>query len=429
MNQSVRVANPALIEIDEAFEWIMALASQVSGSEILHLKDATGRVTLADVTSPIDLPPFDNSAMDGFGLASAASGRAVPFRLTVRGQISAGQSPGSGIRPEEAVRILTGAPVPIGVEAVAIEEACQLLGDDIVEVRRTVAPGGNIRRRGEDVPAGAVVVEGNTVLDARHIAILAACGLESVGVRRQLRVGVLSTGSELQEPGAPLREGAIYDANGPMLRALMANGRHQLVDLGRLSDDRRILSRAFARAAGGVDVIISSGGVSGSPADHVAAAVAEAGGSAALIRLALKPGKPLLAGRIGETPLLGLPGNPGSALVNFYLFGRALLDRCSGLQSRRPRGVPARVSAAIQHARGRTEFVAARIIGHASDGQPCVDRILPAGPARLRALTMADGFLEIPSNMGDLAAGAQVPFHRVAEVVPVLAASWQPVQK
>jgi len=421
MNQSVRVANPALIEIDEAFERIMTLASQVSGSEVLHLKDATGRVTLADITSPIDLPPFDNSAMDGFGLASASSGRPAPFRLALRGQISAGQSPGSGIRPDEAVHILTGAPVPIGVEAVVIEEVCQLLGDDIVEVRRTVARGANIRRRGEDVPVGAVVVEGNTVLDARHVAILAACGLESVGVRRQVRVGVLSTGSELQEPGAPLREGAIYDANGPMLRALMANGRHQLVDLGRLSDDRRNLSRAFARAVGEVDVFISSGGVSGSPADHVAAAVTEAGGSAELIRLALKPGKPLLAGRIGETPLLGLPGNPGSALVNFYLFGRALLDRCSGLQPRRPRGVPAAVWAAIQHARGRTEFVPARIVGNASDSQPCVDRIVPAGPARLRALTMADGFLEIPSTMGDVAAGAQVPFHRVAEVVPVLA--------
>jgi molybdopterin molybdotransferase len=236
-------------------------------------------------------------------------------------------------------------------------------------------------------------------------------------VRRRVRVGLLSTGSELDRPGAPLRVGAIYDANGPMLRALVANERHEIVDFGCLGDDRPLLSEAFARAAGDVDLIISSGGVSGSPADHVAAAVAEAGGRSELFRLALKPGKPLLAGCIGETPLLGLPGNPGSALVNFYLFGRALLDRLSGLSPIRPRGEQVKISAAIQHARGRTEFVPARIMGCASDGQPYVERIAPAGPARLRALIAADGFLEIPSAIGDLTAGTQVLFHRVAEVV------------
>ena len=429
MNEAVRIPNPALVDIDEAFERIMAITQPISGTELVPLDQAVGRVTASDISSPIDLPPFDNSAMDGFGLASAASGRTTPFRLRLRGQISAGQSPGATISAEETVRILTGAPVPTGIEAVVLEEVCEVLEGDIVEVRRSVAHGANIRRRGEDVPAGAVVIEADTVLDARHIAILAACGLESVGVRRQIRVGVLSTGSELQEPGAPLREGAIYDANGPMLRALVVNGRNQMVDLGRLGDDQRILSRAFARAASRIDVLISSGGVSGSPADRVAAAIAEAGGSAELIRLALKPGKPLLAGRIGEIPLLGLPGNPGSALVNFYLFGRALLDRRSGLQPRRPRGVPAIVTVAFQHAHGRTEFVPARIVGHAHDGRPRVDRIVPAGPARLRALTMAAGFLEIPSTMGDVEAGAQVPFHRVAEVVPVLATARQPLQR
>ena len=424
MNQSVRVANPALVEIDEAFERIAALASPIAGIEVVSLDQAAGRVAVANIPSPIDLPPFDNSAMDGYGLASAASNLAAPFRVRLRGRISAGQAPGSGIGPEEAVRILTGAPVPPGVQAVVLEEACQLLEDGLVEVRRTVARGANIRRRGEDVPAGALIVAANTVLDARHIAILAACGFASVTVRRRVRVGLLSTGSELEGPGSPLREGAIYDANGPMLRALVANGGNEIIDLGRVKDDRRLLSETFAGAARHVDLIISSGGVSGSPADHVAAAIAEAGGSAELFRLALKPGKPLLAGRIGETPLLGLPGNPGSALVNFYMFGRALLDRQRGLQPRRPRGTPASITTAIPHARGRTEFAAARIVGHTSDGRPRVDRITPAGPARLRALTMADGFVEIASSVGDLAADAQVPFHRAAEVAVAITAQY-----
>jgi molybdopterin molybdotransferase len=404
-----------LTEIDEAFAKIIALSSgPVLGTEKVSLAGAAGRNVTQDIVSPIPLPPFDNSAMDGFGLPAAMVGRDVPFIATVRGRLGAGATPSVELERDSAIRVLTGAALPAWVEAVVVEEGCRLVGSDVIEIRRSSTKGANIRRRGEDVSVGGVLVDRGATMDARHVAILAAAGFGDAVVRRRVRVGVLSTGNELSSPNMRLSPGSIYDANGPMLRAFLASPPLDLIDLGRQPDHPARLAESLALAAESADMIITSGGVSGSDADHVPAAVVGAGGSVELFRLALKPGKPLLAGRIGRVPVLGLPGNPISALVNLLLFGRPLAAALAGLQATRPRGTRAVLAAAVSHTRGRVEFAPARVTHHDEEGRPVIEEIMPSGPARLRAAVLADGFMEIPSGAGDLPSGAPLQFHPAA---------------
>jgi molybdopterin molybdotransferase len=317
-------------------------------------------------------------------------------------------------RQDSVVRVLTGAALPAWVEAVVVEEGCRFVGSDLIEIRRSSTKGANIRRRGEDVSMGGVLVDQGATIDARHVAILAAAGFEDVVVRRRVRVGVLSTGNELSSPRLRLSPGLIYDANGPMLRAALASPHLDLIDLGLQRDHPPRLAEALASAAEATDVIFTSGGVSGSDADHVPAALVSAGGSAELLRLALKPGKPLLAGRIGRVPVLGLPGNPLSALINLLLFGRPLVSALAGQQAMRPRGQTAILAAAISHTPGKAEITPARITCHDGDGRPVIEKIVPSGSARLRTSVIADGFVEIPSGAEDLPSGTRLQFHPAA---------------
>ncbi|MEJ0071612.1 MAG: molybdopterin molybdotransferase MoeA [Pseudomonadota bacterium] len=313
-------------------------------------------------------------------------------------------------RKARAVRLLTGAPIPAGVDAVVPEEACDVSRGTVLVLKK-VAAGANIRRHGEDAPPGSVIVEKGTRIDARHLAILAASGVFRLAVRRRVRVGLLSVGDELRPAGEELAPGQIHDANEPMLRALLAAAPVDIVALGLQRDDRASLARLFGEMAGKVDILLSSAGVSGSDADHVAAAVADAGGQARIFKLALKPGKPLLAALLGTTPMIGLPGNPVAALVNFMLFARPLINARAGMPAARPRGHPVIAAEPIAHDAGRNDFVPARIVGRTTDGHARVAALRPAGAARLRPLVMADGLIEISADRGSVAAGEMVEFH------------------
>ncbi len=393
-----------------AFGEIVALASPVVERQVLSVASASGRVLAENVSTSTPLPPFDNSAVDGYGIAEGDVGRPPPFRLSVTAEIAAGARIGPVLRPGEAVRLFTGAPVPHGVAAVVLEERCER-SDDRLTVNVPVPDGANIRRRGEDVARGSTIVDAGTRLDARHVAILMASGVKEVEVRRPIRVGVLSNGNELRDGGTALDPGQIHDANRPMLCAMLASPAVELIDLGCHRDDAAILARVFADGAGRADVIISSGGVAGSEADHIARAVAAAGGAMQRFRLALKPGKPILAGRIGRTAVLGLPGNPVAAMVNFLLFGRALVEATAGLRVSRPRGQTALTISPFAHAKGRMEFVPTRIAGFDGSGRPLLEKLGRGGSARLRPLVLADGFAEIPAEAEELAAGAPLMFH------------------
>jgi molybdopterin molybdotransferase len=402
-------AGDELVAVAEAFETIVGFAAVVEGEDRVASVTASGRILAHNVATAIPLPPFDHSAVDGFGVAEADLNKPT-LRLSVASRTAAGDRMAATIDAGRAVRLFTGAPIPPGVAGVVLEERCELIGRSLL-VTVPIPAGANIRRSGEDVAAGSVIVEADTILDARHVAMLVAAGVPSVDVRKRLRVAVLSNGNELRESGTPLAAGQIHDANRPMLMALLSGPAVELLDLGCHADDPRILAEVFAEAARRSDVIISSGGVAGSDADHVARAVASAGGALRRFRLAIKPGKPILAGRIGRTAVLGLPGNPVAALVNFLLFGRALVAACAGAVPKRPVGQPAIAASPFGHARGRTEFVPARICGVSENGVPRIEKLGRGGSARLRPLVLADGFAEIPAEAGELEAGNALAFH------------------
>jgi molybdopterin molybdotransferase len=403
-------AGELLHPVDAAFDEIVAFASLAEGRQTIPVRSAAGRVLASDVSTGIPLPPFDHSAVDGFGITQSDLNRPPPLHLTVTARVAAGGRIGPAPEAGHAVRLFTGAPIPQSVVAVALEERCELNGRSLT-VTVPVPEGANIRRGGEDVPKGSIIVEAGNVLDARHIAILVAAGVSSVEVRRAVRVAVLSNGNELREPGAALEAGQIHDANRPMLTAMLANPWTDVIDLGCHADDARVLGQVFSDAATRADVVVSSGGVAGSDADHIARAVASAGGSMRRFRLALKPGKPILAGRIGRTAVLGLPGNPVAAMVNFLLFGRALISASAGARVRRPLGQPAIAATPFGHAAGRTEFVPTQIAGSDERGRPRLEKLGRGGSARLRPLVLADGLAEIPADAGELPAGAPIAFH------------------
>lgn len=406
-------AGPGLWSIETAFEAIVGSADPIGGAETVPLRAAVGRVTAEGAASRIPLPRFDQSAMDGYGLhvEDVAAGRLGPF--SVSGTILAGQAGGRGPRPGSVVRLLTGAPLPPDVAGVVMEERVHRSAAGVL-LGQVPVVGENVRRRGEDVPAGSTIVPAGVRLDARHIAILAAAGCPSVSVRRPVRVGVLSSGDELADHGEPLGPGAVYDSNRPMLVALLAAPHTEVEDLGHVPDDLGRMARFLAGVQADYDLVVTSGGVSGGDADFTIGAVHQAGGSSARIALAMKPGKPFAFGRIEACRMLSLAGNPVAAIVGALLFARPLIRRLAGGGADRPRGLAAVARSAFHHHPGRTEFVPVAVKGQTPDGLPCIEKLGKGGSARLAPLVAADGLAEVPATAADLLQGSRVPFHPFA---------------
>ena len=305
--------------------------------------------------------------------------------------------------------ILTGAPVPPDVDAVVMEEKVRITGDSVA-FARTPERGMNIRRRGEDVGPGSTILAAGTVVDARHVAILAASGVSRINVRRRIAVGILSTGSELVPLGRPLGPHQIHDSNGPMLSALLCGPALRVTPLGRCRDDRGRLARRLAQMARSYDLLVCSGGVSGSDADHIIASVHDAGGACAKLSLALKPGKPLAIGAIGSMAVLALPGNPFASLVGALLFARPMLQSLAGsYQGPRP-PVSARTGGTFAHRKGRLEFVPVRVAARDERGVPLLEKLGRGGSARLWPLIVADGLACIPSDADDLPPDAPIDY-------------------
>ncbi|MBH0236745.1 molybdopterin molybdotransferase MoeA [Methylobrevis albus] len=402
-------AGPGLWSIATAFGSIVA-GSRVGGTENVPLARAAGRVTAAPIRSRIPLPRFDQSAMDGYGLHAddVAAGRAGPF--PVIGAVRAGGAAAPRLGPGTAVRLLTGAAIPGGVAAVVMEERVAASGGAI-SLRARLALGDNIRRRGEDVVEGSEIVPAGTRLDARHLGVLAASGCAAVEVVRKVRVGILSTGDELADPGEALALHAVHDSNRPMLIALLAGGSGTVDDLGRVTDDLGRMAGFLAEVHADYDLIVTSGGVSGSDADHSVRAIDVAGGTSRRVALAVKPGKPFAFGAIGACRVVSLPGNPVAAMVGTLLFARPLLDRLSGLDARQPEGLAAIAASDVFHRPGRTEFVPAALVGRSAQGLPLVEKLGKGGSARLAPLVAADGLAVIPADIGDIPAGGPLVFH------------------
>jgi molybdopterin molybdotransferase len=394
--------------LDTALDAVRSLRPPVAEVENVRLTEALGRISAAGISASAPLPRFDHSAMDGFAIALADVGR-DSLCLRVRFRVAAGDDGAGPPEAGEALRILTGARLPMGVGAVVPNEDCYHRGAALV-VSKPVQAGSNIRRTGEDVAVGAVILAPGTILDPRHVALLSATGITRVAVRRRVRVSVLSNGNELRDAGEPLRASQIHDCNRPMLLAALTQPWLETVDAGCHVDDPAVLARVFAEAAERSDIVISSGGVAGSDADHVAAAVAAAGGQVRQFQLPLKPGKAVLAGTIGNAAVLGLAGNPVAALVGLLLFGRTLVRAVAGLPVAKPAGRVAETMQRFSHMPGRIEFVPAKVLGIGPRGLPQIE-LLPGGSARLHSLVIADGLAEISADAGDLGHGSRVAFH------------------
>ncbi len=392
---------PALTTLADALAAILAGAVPVSGNEVLPVAASLGRILAAAPPAARNLPPFDQAAMDGYALH--------PDDLTAQGplpvvrHIAAGDAAGSALAAGQALRVLTGAALPAGVAAVVMQEQVQERGGAI-GLGSAVPPGENLRRMGEDVQAGQALLRAGTRIDPRHIALLAAAGVAQLAVAPPLRVAVLSNGNEL---GAD-----VCDSNRPMLLAMLAAPGIACTDLGVVPDQPARLAAVLRDAAADNDLILSSGGVSGSEADCLPAAARLAGGQITRLKLAVKPGKPLAFGRIGAAHCLFLPGNPLAALVAMLTLGRPLVARLSGqypLPMARP--LAGRVGEAFRRNPGREEFVPARIMEHDAFGAPVLCAAGPCGSARLQPLASAHGLMRLPAGLAELRGGDPVDFY------------------
>ena len=381
---------------------------RVAGVEAVSLGRARGRILRGPIAAPRSLPPFDHSAVDGYALALRASADDdTGFRLV--GRVAAGQPMCGEVRPGDAVRIFTGAAVPAGCDVVVMQEHVDV-SDGVVMPCRCYRAGDNIRLAGEDLPAGTDLLPEGTVIDPRHLALLAASGLSRVTVARRLRVAVISTGTELRAPGETLTEGAIYDSNRVMLLALLDHPAIETIDAGIVADDTVGIAAAIRRAAAGADLVITSGGVSVGEEDFVRGSVEAAGGYLTPIKIGMKPGKPLAFGRIGDACILGLPGNPLAALVGFMMIGLPLVSVLAGVPTASFREMRATASFARRVTPGRVEFAPACVTGRDAQGNPVVDALGRGGSARLMPLCSADGFCVIPADVEQVLPGDPVGY-------------------
>lgn len=393
-----------LLSLDEALQRMLSGIHAVSEQTLLPITDAAGRITADAITSPLDVPPFDNSAMDGYAIRLADLLSEHP--LAVAGKAFAGQ-PFTGEWPENsAIRIMTGAPMPTGAEAVIMQEETEL-SDDGVRINAKVTAGQNIRRRGEDLRAGEKVLDAGIRLGAAELPLLASLGITQVSVKRQLRVAIFSTGDELQSPGQPLQAGQIYDTNRFTLSLMLHQLGYQVIDLGVVRDDPDALRAVFHQADSQADVVISSGGVSVGEADYTKELLQELG-EIGFWKLAIKPGKPFAFGRLANSWFCGLPGNPVSAAVTFYQLVQPLLARLAGLQQsdQRPRQ---RVRAAekLKKSPGRLDFQRG-IVSPAADGTLEVRSTGHQGSHIFSSFALANCFIVLERERGTVEAGEWV---------------------
>ncbi len=403
-----------LMPMDEALALVEGRVSPLARTERVRLGTAAGRVLARDVISSVSVPPHDNSAVDGFAVSFDDITLGGETRLPVTGRIAAGQASDRPVRRGEAVRIFTGAPMPAGADTVVMQEDCRIDGDTVVVSARKLKRGDNYRHTGEDVRAGDVVIRAGTRLRPQEVGIAAATGHAEIEVHAPLRVAVFSTGDEVRDPPTPLALGQIYDINRYTLASLLGGFGCHVTDLGILPDDLATIRGRLAEAAADHDLLITSGGVSMGEEDHVKAAV-QGQGALHFWRLAIKPGRPIALGQVGEVPFIGLPGNPVASMVTFFLFARPVVLRLMGcLRTAAPRfPVPAAFS--YTKKAGRREFLRARLVDGAQG--LTVERFAAEGSGILSSMTASDGLIDLAEDVTTIAPGDLVPYLPFAEVM------------
>jgi molybdopterin molybdotransferase len=375
---------------------------------------ADRQVLAETVLAPIDLPPFDNSAVDGFAIRFADLTAGAETELPVAGRIAAGGAPEPDMRPGHAIRIFTGAPMPPGTDTVFMQEDVRLQGGRVV-LPAGLTKGANRREAGEDLRQGRVAFQAGRRLAPPDLALLAALGIAEVDIRAPLRVAVFSTGNEIVSPGEMLRPWSLYDANRILLLSMLRRLGCATTDLGILPDRRDAVADALHRAAATHDLLITSGGVSAGEEDHVKAAI-ESSGALTLWRIAVKPGRPVAMGIVDGTPIIGLPGNPVAVFVTFVHVARVLVACLSGETYSPPEPLSVLAGFAYRKKEGRREYVRVRL-ARGANGSLVARRHPREGAGVLTSLTETDGLAVLPETLTSLAESESVGFMPYASLI------------
>jgi len=396
-----------LMPVDEAHRTMAERVGAVRETEGVSLIGADGRVLAEALVAPIDLPNFDNSAVDGYAVrfaSLAASGETI---LPISARVAAGHA--SAAAPADAaVRIFTGAPMPENFDTVFMQEDCRELDHGLVALPPGLEQGANRRPRGEDICRGDTALAAGRRLGPREIALAAALGFDRLPVRRKLKIAVFSTGDEIVSPGEKLPPAGLYDSNRFALQVLLRRLCCEVTDLGVLRDKRDVVGAALVNAARDHDAIITSGGVSTGEEDHVRAAISDAG-SLAFWRLAIKPGRPVAMGVIQGTPLVGLPGNPVAVFVTFAYVVRPLLAALSGEILEPAHALAVTADFNYRKKKGRREYVRVSLVEDQSAGT--LARKYPVdGAGVLTSLTATNGLVELPEHITQVQRGDRVSF-------------------
>ena len=404
-----------MMSVDEAVGIIAAKVAPVQEVETVALDRADGRILATAIAAPLPLPPFTNSAVDGYAVRSGDLPRGAEAAFAVTGRVQAGASAREAIKPGEAMRIFTGAPMPEGADTVFMQEDVR-----IDEAGRVVLPSGlkrgaNVRPAGEDIAVGTSALAAGQRLRPQDIALAAAFGLTEVIVHRRIRVAVFSTGDELVSPGAARKPAQLFDSNRFMLMAMLARLGCEVSDLGILRDDRASLAQGLQKVAGAHDLILTTGGVSTGEEDHVKAAV-ESVGSLVLWRMAIKPGRPVAMGIIGGTPLIGLPGNPVASFVTFVHVVRPTVLALSGAAPRPLVPMPVRAAFSYRKKISRREYVRVSL-RRATDGALEVTKFPREGAGLLSSLVDTDGLVELGEQVTQVEPGQTVGFLSYASLL------------
>ncbi len=402
-----------LLPVADMERMIAERVAPIAETEGVPLLAARGRVLAAAITAPLDLPPFDNSAVDGYAVRHGDLDAKAETRLAIAGRLTAGSAARQPIAPGQAIRIFTGAPMPAGADTVFMQEDVRVEGGAVV-VPAGLKPGSNRRLAGEDVRKGATMLPAGRRLAAQDVALAAAVGLTRLTVRRRVRVALFSTGDEIVEPGSPRPDAALYDANRYLLTGMLERLGAQVTDLGILKDDPTALAVAIRSAAQNHDLVLTSGGVSTGEADHVRDAV-EKVGRLWFWRVAIKPGRPVAMGVVpGASPgtsaaFVGLPGNPVAAFVTFARVVRPLLLRLGGAAPEPLTALPVRLAFAYKKKQGRREYVRVALRPSADGGFEAVKHP-QEGAGVISSLTETDGLAELAEDTTTLEPGATVGF-------------------
>jgi molybdopterin molybdotransferase len=400
--------DPNALPVAQAQDFIARLMPRVQAVESLAIRSALGRVLARDIVSPIDVPSHDNSAMDGYALRSADLTADGDTLIGVAGTALAGEQFSGTVGPGQGVRIMTGAVMPAGLDTVVPQEFTRTDADGRVHIPAgTVRAGDNRRLAGEDLARGEVALAAGRILTPADLGLLASLGQAEVPVFRRLRVAFFSTGDELRSIGEPLDEGCVYDSNRYTIWGMLQRLGVDLIDMGVVRDDPAALREAFTRAAASADAVITSGGVSVGEADHTKQVMRDLG-EVLFWKIAMRPGRPMAIGRIGEpghqAMLFGLPGNPVAVMVTFYAFVRDALLAMAGAT---PQPLPLLRAVSMEALRkkpGRTEYQRG-IVSQAGDGRWQVQITGAQGSGILRSMSQANGMVVLHHGQGNVAAG------------------------